>query len=67
MGCLHGKAFAAQKLAEQAGKLDVVIDQQDVHRSNLPRARRLGYGTGLVLWVSQSWLQPAISRLFPQG
>ena len=47
MSRLHGKAFAAKKLAEQAGELGVVIDQQDVHRSNLPRARSGGALRGL--------------------
>ena len=45
-GCLHarfhGKAFAAQELAQQGGEFGVVIDQQDVHGSNLPRMPVLG-------------------------
>ena len=41
MGCFHGKAFAMEELAEQRGEFGVVIDQQDVHGSNLPRERDL--------------------------
>src|ERR1039458_9045163 len=37
IGCLHGKAFAAEELAQERGEFGVVIDQQDVHGSNLPR------------------------------
>ena len=46
MGCLHGKAFAAEELAEEGGEFGVVIDQQDVHGSNLPRGRAGGEGGG---------------------
>jgi hypothetical protein len=43
MGCFHGKAFAMEELAEQRGEFGVVIDQQDVHGSNLPRERHLRF------------------------
>ena len=41
MGCFDGKAFAMEELAKQRGEFGVVIDQQDVHGSNLPRERHL--------------------------
>ena len=44
MGRFHAKAFTAQEFAEEGGEFGVVIDQQDVHGSNLPRgAPRVTY------------------------
>ena len=42
----HGEAFAAQEFAEQGREFGVVIDQQDVHGSNLPRCYGLSAHSG---------------------